>query len=85
MGGLGAWDKLCSITGRSFSLRQLNCGNSGGAVALVEALHPDVTGRYCRYSPEKVILDDCSLDKVHIFFRMLRFENFRKNVNWSDN
>lgn len=53
VGGLGAWDKLCSITGRSFSLRQLNCGNSGSAVALVKASHPDVTGRHCGYSPEK--------------------------------
>lgn len=38
--GAGGGDaKLCSVTGRSFLLRQLNCGKRGSTVALPFALH----------------------------------------------
>lgn len=48
---MGGDAKLCSVTGRSFSLRQLNCGNRGSMVALPFALlaaasHPDMRGAY---------------------------------------
>lgn len=33
-GGGGGDAKLCSVTGRSFPLRQLNCGKRGSMVAL---------------------------------------------------